>query len=336
MARALRFSGLALAWIVALGCGAWAVGALAFDLPAARTASAGAFVIVVLGTVIFVRGPWRKVGCVMLAFAIVLGWWWTLRPSNNRSWQPDVAETASAEIDGDEVILRNVRNCDYRTETDYTPHWETRTVRLSQLAGLDLAITYWGSPYIAHPIASFQFTDAPPVCFSIEVRKEIGESYSAIRGFYRQYELIYLAADERDVIRLRSDFRKGEEVYLYHLTTPPEKVRERFLDYIGALNELHTRPRWYNALTTNCTTAIRTQHAVPERAPWDWRILVNGKADEMLYERHALATGGLSFEELKKQALIKKVDSSSLNDGSDFSRRIRENRAGFSGTLQAN
>ena len=203
-------------------------------------------------------------------------------------------------------------------------------MRLSQLTGLDLAITYWGSPYIAHPIASFQFADAPPVCFSIEVRKEIGESYSALGGFYRQYELIYVVADERDVIRLRSDFRKGEDVYLYHLTTPPAKGRERFLEYIAALNDLHTRPRWYNALTTNCTTAIRMQHAVAARASWDWRILVNGKADEMLYERHALATGGLSFAELKKQALIKKADPSSADQGSDFSRRIRENRAGFS------
>jgi hypothetical protein len=336
IARPLRVGALVLAWLVALGCAAWAIGALVFDLPSAQMAGAGIFVIAVLGSVIFVSNPWRKIGCVMLAFAIVLAWWWTLRPSNNRPWQADVAETAWAEVNGDDVTLHNVRNCEYRTEIDYTPRWETRSIRLSQLAGLDLAITYWGSPYIAHPIASFQFADAPPVCFSIEVRKEIGESYSAVRGFYRQYELIYLVADERDVIRLRSDFRKGEEVYLYHLTTPPDKVRERFLEYIAALNELHTRPRWYNALTTNCTTAIRTQHAVAERAPWDWRILVNGKADEMLYERHALATGGLRFEELKKQAVIRKAPVSAAANGSDFSRRIRENRAGFSAAVPAN
>ena len=159
------------------------------------------------------------------------------------------------------MTLHNVRNCDYRTETDYTPRWETRTVRLSQLTGIDLAINYWGSPWMAHPIASFQFANAPPLCFFIETRKEIGESYSAIGGFFRQFELIYVVADERDVIRVRTNFRRSEDVYLYHTTTPPEKARERFMDYIAALNQLHAHPRWYNAATTNCTTSIRTQHA---------------------------------------------------------------------------
>jgi len=181
---------------------------------------------------------------------------------------------------------------------------------------------------MAHPIVSFQFADAPPVCFSIETRKEIGESYSAIGGIYRQYELIYVVADERDVIRVRTNFRKGEDVYLYHLTATLEKARERFVDYITALNELHDYPRWYNAVTTNCTTSIRTQHAAAERAPWDWRILVNGKGDELLFERGAIATGGLNFAELKKQALINAA-AKSVDAAADFSRHIREGRAGF-------
>jgi Domain of unknown function (DUF4105) len=122
---------------------------------------------------------------------------------------------------------------------------------------------------MAHPIASFQFADAPPLCFSIETRKEIGESYSAIAGFFRQFELIYVVADERDLIRVRTNFRRGEDVYLYRTTVPPEKARERFMDYIAALNELHAHPRWYNAATTNCTTSIRTQHAAAQRAPWN-------------------------------------------------------------------
>ena len=121
--------------------------------------------------------------------------------------------------------MHNVRNCDYRTETDYTPHWETRTVRLSQITGIDLAINYWGSSWIAHPIVSFQFADAPPVCFSIEVRKKIGQAYSAIGGFYRQFALIYIVADERDVIRVRTNYRKGEDVYLYHTTIPAGRKR---------------------------------------------------------------------------------------------------------------
>jgi hypothetical protein len=274
------------------------------------------------------RGAWRKLGATFFGCALVLAWWLTLKPSNTRAWQPDVAQEPWAEVKGDEVTLHNVRNCDYRTETDYTPRWETRTVRLSQLTGIDLAINYWGSPWMAHPIASFQFADAPPLCFSIETRKEIGESYSAIGGFFRQFELIYVAADERDVIRVRTNFRRSEDVYLYRTTAPPEKARERFMDYIAALNELHAHPRWYNAATTNCTTSIRTRQAATQRAPWDWRILLNGKGDELMFERGALATGGLPFAELKTRALINSA-AKAADATPDFSRLIRTGLPGF-------
>jgi hypothetical protein len=120
-----------------------------------------------------------------------------------------VAKTPWAETDGERITLHNVRNCDYRTETDYTARWETRNVDLAHLSGLDLAINYWGSAWMAHPIVSFQFDNAPPICFSIETRKEIGESYSAVGGIYRQFELIYVCADELDVVRLRTCFRHG-------------------------------------------------------------------------------------------------------------------------------
>jgi hypothetical protein len=181
---------------------------------------------------------------------------------------------------------------------------------------------------MAHPIASFQFADTPPVCFSIEVRREIGESYSAIGGFFRQYELIYVVADERDVIRVRTNFRRGEDVYLYRTTATPAQARERFMDYIAALNQLHDQPRWYNAATTNCTTSIRTQRAAARRAPWDWRILFNGKADELMFERGSLATDGLSFAELKTRSLINAA--AKVADGApDFSRLIRIGLPGF-------
>lgn len=307
----------------------WAAGALYYDLPAplpVRTISAGVLFLGV-GVLWYVgRRTGRVIALALLA--LVAGWWLTLKPSNDRPWLPDVAQTASAEINGDEVVLHNVRNCDYRTETDYTPHWETRTVRLSQITGIDLAINYWGSPYMAHPIVSFQFADAPPVCFSIETRKEVGESYSAIGGFYRQYELIYIIADERDVIRVRTNFRQGEDIYLYRLNITPEKARGRFRDYLRALNELRDHPRWYNAATTNCTTSIRTQHTASERAPWDWRILVNGFADEMLYAHGALRTGGLPFLELKARSLINER-AHAVGNAPAFSILIRRDLPGF-------
>jgi hypothetical protein len=319
--RALRVVVWTGDWIIALGCAAWAFGALYYDFPVWKPIIAGVFLAVLIAAVVFIRRPLRKRAAVFFAFAVVLAWWLTLKPSNEGNWQPDVAQLAWADINGDEFTFHNVRNCDYRTATDYTPHWEMRTVRLSQITGIDLAIDYWGSPWIAHPIASFQFADTPPLCFSIETRKTVGQSYSTIGGLYRQYTLIFIVADERDAIRLRTNYRK-EDIYLYHTTAPPDRARERFQEYVHSLNALRTQPRWYNAVTANCTTSIRTQHPSKERVPWDWRILLNGKADEMMYAHGAFVTGGMSFAELKAESLIN-VRAIAADASPDFSELIR-------------
>lgn len=310
---------LVLAGIVAT---AWAYGAFWFDGPfgPANKLAAVLLAVAFAAVLLFVRPFWRKLGVFVVLFAGVLAWWLTLSPTNHAEWQPDVARPAWADIHGDEVTVHNVRNCEYRTETDYTPHWETRTVRLSQITGLDLAIDYWGSPWIAHPIVSFQFVDAAPLCFSIETRKKAGQSYSTIGGLYRQFELIYIVADERDMLRVRTNYRK-EGIYLYRTTLSPAQARERFLEYIDSLNALPDKPRWYNAITTNCTTSIRTQHAPENRLPWDWRILLNGKGDEMMYDRSLLVTGGLPFAELKARSLIN-ASARAANDSPDFSKVI--------------
>ena len=320
--RIIKFTTWTLAWLTAFICATWAAGALYFDFPKASAFVAILFVIALLAIVIFVRGKLLKLAIVFGAFAAVVSWWLTLKPSNDREWQPDVAQTAWADINGDEVTIHNVRNCDYRTQTDFTPHWETRTVRLLQITGMDLAINYWGSPWIAHPIVSFQFSDGLPLCFSIETRKTIGQQYSTLEGFYRQYALIYVVADERDCIRLRTNYRR-EDVYLYHTLASPAQARQRFREYINTVNVLHENARWYNAVTSNCTTSIRAQRAVKLRAPWDWRILLNGKADEMLYQDHAIATGGLSFTELKQRSLID-ARARAADDDPNFSHLIRE------------
>jgi hypothetical protein len=320
--RVIKYIAWILVWLTALICTTWAFGALYFDFPKAGMFAAIAFLLAILATVIFARGKLLKLAIVFGAFAVVVSWWLTLKPSNDGAWQPDVAQTAWADINGDEVTIHNVRNCDYRTETDFTPRWETRTVRLSHMTGMDVAINYWGSPWIAHPIVSFQFSDALPLCFSIETRKTIGQSYSTVQGFYRRYTLIYIAADERDCIRLRSNYRR-EDVYLYRALASPDQARQRFHEYINTLNAMHEHPRWYNAVTSNCTTAVRAQRAVDKRAPWDWRMLINGKADEMLYQDHAIATGGLPFSELKQRSLINQRARAADNDP-DFSRSIRE------------
>lgn len=321
--RCLASACLALVVLLAF---AWASGAVYFDGPARWLAAAQA--LAVLAVFALVPRWWRKLAVFGVWFALVLTWWLALKPTNLAPWQPDVAQLAWAEVNDDEVTLHNVRNCDYRSEEDYTPHWETRNLRLSHLTGIDIAITYWGSPWMAHPIISFQFSDAPPLCFSIETRKKVGQTYSAIGGLYRQYELMYIAADERDVLRLRTNFRKDEEVYLYHCVATPAQARKRFSEYLNSLNDLRATPRWYHAITTNCTTAIRQQHPTAERMPWDWRLLANGKGDELMYERQVIATGGLPFAELKRRALINPA-ARAANNALDFSLAIREARPGF-------
>ncbi len=321
--RVLRWVGALLVLLTAIIAIAWAFGAVWFDAPFgnANKIVAGLLALASAAALVFVRPFWRKVGVIALLVGGVLMWWLTLSPTNDSDWQADVAQKAWADIQRDEVTLHNVRNCDYRTETDYTPHWETRTVRISQITGIDLAVDYWGSPWIAHPIVSFQFADAPPLCFSIETRKKLGQTYSTIGGLYRQFELIYIVADERDVIRLRTNYRK-EDIYLYRTTVPQNRARERFLEYVRSLNALRAQPRWYNAVTTNCTTSIRSQHPSKERIPWDWRILLNGKGDELLYRDGGLVTGGLPFAELKERSLID-TRARAANDSPDFSKLIR-------------
>jgi len=330
--RITRILGRGLVWLMVVLLTLWAAAALYFDLPHAWWRIPVFVVYLILVPSVMATVSSHRVGLLVavVAFVCVLAWWLSLRPSNDRDWQPDVAQTAWAEVDGDQVTIHNFRNCDYRTETDYTPHWETKTVYLSQMRGLDVFVTNWGSPWIAHPIVSFDFGDQGHVAMSVETRKEVGESYSAIRGFFRYYELIYTISDERDVVRLRTNYRKGEEVYLYHTRATPEQARTIFLDYLGRANRMRDHPEWYNALTNNCTTNIAS-HVAKIRAGkairWDWRILLNGKGDEMMYERGDLA-GDLPFAELKQRADINPAARAADNDPA-FSQLIRQGRPGF-------
>jgi len=261
--------------------------------------------------------------CCLLALAALasLSGWLLMLPSNNRNWQPDVALLPWADIQGNRVTIHNIRNCDYRSETDYTVHHYDRVFDLAKLKSVDLFQVYWGSPYIAHTMLSFGFDGDVFVCFSIETRKEIDETFSTFKGFFRQYELTYVIADERDLIGLRTNYR-DEQVYLYRLHASTDLVRKVFLEYLRQVNFLKERPEWYNALTANCTTSIRG-HIAPftPAARFDWRIIVNGYIDELLYDRKAIDTS-LPFAELKKRSLINER-AKGLDKSPDFSHLIR-------------
>jgi hypothetical protein len=315
----------ALLVVLAFGFGAWAAAALWFSGPgpdAVRGVLAAAVPIAALAIALGVRPKARAALALAALVGLVLAWWASLAPSNARDWQPDVARAPTAEIDGDRVVVRNVRNFAYRSETDFDPRWEDRTFDLAKLEGMDVFFSHWGSPWIAHTIMSWWFSDGQHLAVSIETRKEIGEEYSAIAGFFRQYELIYVAADEEDVVKLRTDFR-GEDVYLYRLARPEERARALLVDYLEAMNELAAKPGWYNALTTNCTTTIRQRvmHAGGD-LPISWKLLANGRLPELLYEQGAL-DHGLAFAELKAASRINDR-ALAVRPGESFSAKIRE------------
>jgi hypothetical protein len=304
---------------------AWWSLALRFRLPVSAgvaTAVAIAYAVAALALLIWLR-PFHSAALAVLASFVLLALWWsTIRPSNDRDWAPEYANTPYGELDGDRLVLHNVRNFDYHTETDFTSRWETRTYDLSRITELDLFMSYWGSPWIAHTILSWRFAEGPPLAISIETRRERTESYSAVRGFFREYEIFYVAADERDLVRLRTNYR-GEDVYLYRLRTPPARARALLLDYLKSMNALRTEPAWYNAFTDNCTTSIRTHlKAVGGLSTLDWRLLANGHADQMLYEQGAIDTE-LPFPGLKSACSIDEKAKAADQDIL-FSERIRE------------
>jgi hypothetical protein len=284
---------------------AWGAAALWIDGPASRPlagALAGAFALGAGGALLAWRGGRGAIVALVLVLA-VFAWWLSIAPRLDREWAPEYAELPRAEIRGDQVTIHNVRNFVYTSETAFEPHWETRSYDLSKLTGVDLAFSFWGSPHIAHTIMSFQFAEGPPLAISIETRRERTESYSAIRGFFRQYELYYVVADEQDVLKLRTSFR-GETVRLYRLRTPVQRTRAMLLSYLEEVNELAERPAWYNALLHNCTTSILVHTAAAGAPmPWHWQLLANGHLDELLY-RQGVIQNAVPFDELRARSDI--------------------------------
>ena len=331
--RCCRLAGyLALGLVAGTGL-LWAFGALWFDFPGHKfTAFAWLAGLIVLPVVLRKHAVAKWIPVIL--FLLVLLPWLMIRPSNSRDWSPEYARAARADITGDVVTLHNIRNFDYVAganagEFTMVERWETRRFRLSELRGIDAFINYWGSPWVAHPILSFDFGPDGHIAFSIETRRERTEGYSAIAGLYKVYELSVIAGDERDLVRVRTNFRQGEDVYLYRLRARPEKLRERFIEYIETINRLHDKPEFYDVLLANCTTTIRSQIPESERRPMDWRLLLNGKMDELMYARGAFAgENSLPFADLKKSAW---VNPAAKEAGADpaFSERIRAGRPGF-------
>ena len=305
---------------------AWSAGALYYSLaagPRARAVAAVAFVVAVgLG---FLWLPARRaLAASLVAFALVLVWWLGIAASNDRDWQSEVMVTPWASLSGDHVTIHGVRNFEYKTETDFVPRWDTRTYDLRQLEAVDLVAVYWAGKAIAHIMLSFAFAGDNYLAVSIETRKERNESYSAVAGFFKQYELVYIFGDERDLIRVRTTYRSpNEDVYIYRLRAPRENIRASFLDYIKTVNGMRDRPRFYNTLTTNCTTGVLLHGRVNREAPpWSWKILLSGYVPDYLYELSRVDTTR-PFAELERLSRVNERAHAADRDPA-FSRRIRE------------
>jgi len=308
---------------------AWGVLALWFQLPQPGAyAAVGLWTIIGLAAVIaLARGPGQWPGAKAkvtagLALAVLVGWWLSLAPSHERVWADDVSRMLVSRIDGNRLVLDNVRNFDWRTELDYTPRWETREYDLAGLESADLILSYWMGPHIAHTLVTFGFKDGKKLVFSLEIRKERHETFSAIGGFFRQFEQVIIASDERDLIRTRSNAR-GEQVYLYRLRARPEQLRAVLLEYLQRAEALRRQPEFYNTLTSNCTTILyELAHRIAPDLPLDYRLLASGHFAEYAYDQDAL-TPGVPYARLQKLGHINARARQSDIDGSDFSRAIR-------------
>jgi hypothetical protein len=270
------------------------------------------------------RRRWRLAAAFLALFGLLIACWCSIAPSNDRNWQPESAVLAYATIDGNRIRLHNIRNFSYRTETEFTPAYYDRDFDLAQLNSVDLFASYWMGPAIAHIFLSFGFTDNTHVAISIEARKERGQAYSSVQGFFRQYQLYYAVGDERDIVRVRTNFRRHppESVYLYRLRGSVASGQRLFLAYLSQINALRTHPEWYNTLTTNCTTNIWLHSRInPGHVPFSWKILFSGYLPGYLYELGKLDRT-LPFEQLSQRANINAV-AQAADDAADFSERIR-------------
>jgi len=247
--------------------------------------------------------------------------WWR-RPSNDRDWRPDVARLATAEVHGERVTIRNVRNFSYRSVDDFDERWEERSYDLSRLDGLDVFFVHWGPKLYAHMILSWSFDDGQRLAISVEVRKRRDQQYSAWKAFFRTYELVYVAADERDLVKLRTNHRR-EQVWLYRVRTSQLAARNVLLQYLQAMNAIARSPLWYNALTANCTTVVRQRVLdAGGRLPLSWRYFANAYLPPLLYRR-GLLDQSRPFEQLKAMSHIN-ARAVQVSEAEDFSARIRE------------
>ena len=261
-------------------------------------------------------------------FICSLIWYFNIPAKQDRDWNAEVARIFSYEQHGQQVTIHNIRNFNWRTEQDYDVRWDTRSYDLDQISGVNIITSYWMGPQIAHTLVSFDFANQAPLVFSIEIRKENTESFSAVGGFFRQFELSLIAADEKDILYTRSNVR-GEQVYFFPVKMSKAEMQALFQEYLDKSAELARQPKWYNTLTSNCTTLVfdMVQAVSRKHLPVDYRLFASGYLPNYLYDLTAI-DHQWSMKEWYQRAHVNpktKILNSAEQDGPlTFSKLIRQ------------
>ena len=289
----LHYAGTVIATLAIVGIAGWGALALWFKWSANRISTAASMALwsaFCLGLIVALWSGHALAAAIALASgcAVFALWWSRLRPSNDRLWNDDVARSLTGVLRGDEVTLCNLRDFEWRSRTDYSVRWHTRHYDLRRLRSLDMILSYWAGPAIAHTLVSFGFDDGEQVVFSVEIRRQKGALFSEIGGFFKLYELSIVATTERDAVRVRTNVR-GEDDYLYRVRMPLEEMRKLFVAYVDEANRLVDTPRFYNTVTANCTTIVyqMVSHIIG-RLPLSYRLLLSGYLPEYLHALGAL------------------------------------------------
>jgi hypothetical protein len=288
--------------------------------PGVRLAVAAAFAAFTIWAIWFSRRRHMRALAVVV-FLGVVAWWIAIPPSHNRNWRPEVAVMPRAVIDGDRVHLTGVRNFDYRSRNDFTVRYEERDLQLSHLTALDFYVSYFTEGPVGHTFVSFIFDNASPLSISIETRPEVGEGFAPVASLFKQFELIYVVGEERDLVGVRANHRR-EPIYLYRLNTSPDDARRLLLVYLARINELADHPEFYHLLTNSCTiNIVRYANAVGRSGRLDIRHILNGLIDGYLYYSGRIDTT-LPFDELRRRSQINEA-AQAADGAADFSERIR-------------
>lgn len=311
----------------------WSIPSLYYNLPWMWLKITGSitFTIAVPAALVMIKPRRRTFFIISILTLVITVWQQAIPPENERDWKISVARLPQISVNGNEIKISNIRNFIYRSETDFTPRYYSKTFNLNNIRSLDYILSYWdGNKAIAHTIFSFGFKNGDYLAVSVETRLSKNQKQSFLGGIFNQYELIYILADERDVLRLRSNFRK-EQVYLYRVKADQELLKKVFLKIIERAAELQKHPRFYNILKDNCLTTLLAdlRQAQGKRYSFDYRFILNGYSDNLLYDKNVLISGALPFETLKKRRHINQYVEDDPDAEIDFSRKIRPQNSGI-------